>query len=118
MAPRAYGSHHGAPRPVSAGTNTTPPVSSTLAASGPASADVSSTPRPSRSHWIAAPVTNTDPSSAYATSSGVVHAIVVSTPSTVGGRLAPACTSTNEPVPYVFLAMPGSTHACPNRLAC
>ena len=37
-APRAYGSHHGEPSPVNAGTNTTPPLSGTLAASGPVSA--------------------------------------------------------------------------------
>ena len=26
--------------------------------------------------------------------------------------------STNDPVPYVFFVMPGSTHACPNSAAC
>ena len=36
--PRARGSHHGLPRPVSAGTKVTPPLSGTDAASGPTSA--------------------------------------------------------------------------------
>jgi len=62
--PRASGSHHGLPRPVSAGTNTTPPLSGTEAASGPVSAAASMTPSPSRSHWMAAPETKADPSSA------------------------------------------------------
>ncbi len=61
-APRAYGSNHGEPSPVNAGTNTTPSGSSTLAASGPASDDASMMPRPSRSHCTAAPVTKIDPS--------------------------------------------------------
>ena len=33
-------------------------------------------------------------------------------------RSAPTLTSRNEPVPYVFLDMPGSTHACPKSAAC
>ena len=37
IAPRAYGSHHGEPSPVNAGTTYTPPLSGTLSASGPAS---------------------------------------------------------------------------------
>ena len=64
IVPRAYGSHHGEPRPVNAGTTYTPPVSLTLAASAPISAAVSITWRPSRSHWMAAPVTKIAPSSA------------------------------------------------------
>ena len=62
--PRAWGSHHGLPSPVSAGTKTTPPVSGTEAASGPTSAAAAMMPSPSRSHWTAAPVTKMDPSSA------------------------------------------------------
>ena len=54
--PRASGSHQGEPSPVSAGTKTTPPVDSTLRASASLSAASPSTPRPSRSHWIAAPL--------------------------------------------------------------
>ena len=110
-APRAPGSHHGEPRPVSAGTNTTPPVSGTPAAIAAASPDVESRPRPSRSHCSAAPVTKIDPSSAYVVSSPSCHATVVSSPSTGSGRLVPTLVSTNDPVPYVFLVMPGSTHA-------
>ena len=64
MVPRAYGSHHGAPSPVRAGTKYTPPVSGTDSESGPASAASRITPRPSRSHCKAAPVTKIDPSRA------------------------------------------------------
>ena len=62
--PRARGSHHGLPRPVSAGTKVTPPLSGTDAASGPTSAAEEMMPSPSRSHWMAAPETKVDPSSA------------------------------------------------------
>ena len=62
IVPRAYGSHHGDPSPVNAGTNTTPPVSGTLSASGPVSAASAMIPSPSRSHWTAAPVTKIAPS--------------------------------------------------------
>ena len=64
MTPRARGSHHGLPRPVSAGTKVTPPLSGTDAASGPTSAAASMMPSPSRSHWMAAPDTKAEPSSA------------------------------------------------------
>ncbi len=62
--PRAYGSHQGLPRPVNAGTNTTPSLSSIDSASGPTSADSAMIPRPSRSHCTAAPVTKMAPSRA------------------------------------------------------
>ena len=62
MVPRAYGSQYGEPRPVNAGTKVTPPVSGTLAASGPVSAASSMMLIPSRIHWIAAPVTKIAPS--------------------------------------------------------
>ena len=64
IVPRACGSHHGAPSPARAGTNTTPPLLGTEAASGPVSAAFSMIPRPSRSHWMADPDTKTEPSSA------------------------------------------------------
>ena len=64
MMPRAAGSHQGLPRPVSAGTKVTPPLSPTDSASGPTSAALSMSPSPSRSHWMAAPETKVDPSSA------------------------------------------------------
>src|SRR5438093_688657 len=54
----AYGSDDGERRPVNAGTTYTPAGSGTDAASGPISDASPMTPRPSRSHWIAAPVTN------------------------------------------------------------
>ncbi len=62
--PRARGSHHGLPRPVRAGTKVTPPLSGTDAASGPTSAADAMMPSPSRSHWMAAPDTKAEPSSA------------------------------------------------------
>ena len=49
---------------MSAGTKVTPPLSGTDSASGPISAAVEMMPSPSRSHWIAAPETKVDPSSA------------------------------------------------------
>ena len=64
MMPRAAGSHQGLPRPVSAGTNVTPPLSVTDSARGPISSALWISPSPSRSHWTAAPETNVDPSSA------------------------------------------------------
>ena len=64
MMPRAWGSHHGLPSPVRAGTKVTPPLSGTEAASGPTSAADEMMPSPSRSHWIAAPDTKAEPSSA------------------------------------------------------
>ena len=46
------------------------------------------------------------------------QATVVSMPSVGGGHAAPTLSSTKLPVPYVFFAMPGSKHACPNSAAC
>jgi len=39
---------------------------------------------------------------------------VVSIPELDGTRCSPVCMSTNEPVPYVFLAIPTVMHAWPN----
>ena len=63
MAPRASGRQYGAPRPVNAGTSTTPPASGTVGqpchlAGGDHGA------QPSRSHCTTAPPMNTLPSSA------------------------------------------------------
>ncbi len=85
---------------MNAGTNMTPPLSGTLAASGPVSAASVMMPRPSRSHWIAAPVTKIAPSMAYTVgASPTCQATVVNSPSAGSGRVAPRFTSTNEPVP-------------------
>src|SRR3954468_13131894 len=120
IVPRAYGSQYGDPRPVNAGTHTTPSVSSTDAASGPASAAFVMMPRPSRSHWIAAPVTKIAPSYAYVAGppSASCQATVVSRPSTGSGHASPTFISTNDPVPYVFFVMPVVKHACPKSAAC
>src|SRR5437868_438168 len=76
-------------------------------------------PSPSRSHWIAAPVTKIAPSSAYATvPSDNFQATVVSIPAAGEGHAAPTFNSTKLPVPYVFLAIPGVKQACPNNAAC
>jgi len=60
-------------------------------------------PRPSRNHWIAAPVTKIAPSIAYVVSFGRIepsdHATVVSKPSTGSGRSDPMFVKTNDPVP-------------------
>src|SRR4026208_1126314 len=117
--PRAYGSHHGLPRPVDARPRSTAPLSGALAANGPISAAVSMRPSPSRNHWMAAPVTNTAPSNAYATvPSASCHATVVNIPSAAGGHVGPTLSRTKLPVPYVFLAMPGVKHAWPISAAC
>ena len=53
----------------------------------PVSAASPMMPSPSRSHWIAAPVTKIAPSIAYVTSPGASdHAMVVSRPSTGSGQ--------------------------------
>ena len=64
MTPRASARQWGAPRPVSAGTKTTPPVSGTLRASASTSFADRMIPSPSRSHCTAAPAMKADPSSA------------------------------------------------------
>src|SRR5688572_4401299 len=64
MAPRAYGSQWGLPRPVKAGTRHTPPASGTLAARASTSEDDLMIESPSRSHCTTAPPVNTEPSSA------------------------------------------------------
>ena len=69
IVPRACGSQCGAPSPVRAGTNTTPSVSSTVAAIASVSAADPTICRPSRSHCTAAPVTKIAPSVAYTSSS-------------------------------------------------
>ena len=55
--PAGIGVPIGLPRPVKAGTRNTSPVSGTEAANGPISAASEMIPKPSRSHWMAAPVT-------------------------------------------------------------
>ena len=66
------------------------------------------TPSPSRSHCTAAPVMKIDPSRAYSTVVPSVNAIVVTSPCCERGASAPVCSSTNDPVPYVFLLEPSS----------
>ena len=39
-------------------------------------------------------------------------------PELEAARRAPVCINTNEPVPYVFLAIPSAVHAWPNNAAC
>ncbi len=63
--PAACASQCGAPSPTNAGTNTTPPVSGTLAASASTSADAPMSFRLSRSHCTTAPPIKMLPSSAY-----------------------------------------------------
>ena len=112
IAPRAYGSHHGLPSPVNAGTTTTPPVLATDSASGPICEAWSMMLMPSRSHWMALPVTKIAPSSAYVVSPvPKSHATVVSIPSVGCGHVVPTFISTKLPVPYVFLLLPVSKHA-------
>jgi hypothetical protein len=120
IAPRASGSQYGAPRPTNAGTTTTPPLSVTDAASPSTSLDSANRPRPSRSHWTAAPVTNTEPSSAWTigASGPSRQRIVDSSPLPDRMTGSPVLTSRNAPVPSVTFASPGSKQAWPNVAAC
>ncbi len=98
--PRACGSQCGAPRPVSAGTNTTPSVSSTVAAMAAVSAALPTICRPSRSHCTADPVTKIAPSRAYVISPpGERHAAVESSPASLRTTEEPVLVRMNEPVP-------------------
>ena len=62
ISPLAEGSQSGEPRPVRAGTSTTPPLSATLLASGSTSLAFWMIPRPSRSQLTIAPAMKTEPS--------------------------------------------------------
>ena len=101
-------SQYGAPSPTNAGTRYTPPVSVTDSARRWLSAAVRITPSPSRSHWMAAPAMNTLPSSAYVIVPPSRHAIVVSNPWREATGASPVLSSRKQPVPYVFLASPGT----------
>ena len=83
-------------------------VASSRRASCSVSAARSMIRRPSRSHCTAAPVTKIDASSAYARAAPVAarDASRAARGGACGG-VAPVLTSTNEPVPYVFLPIPG-----------
>ncbi len=48
----------------------------------------------------------------------IPHATVLNSPGAGAGTVKPAFSSTNDPVPYVFLPIPGSVHAWPNSAAC
>ncbi len=118
MVPRAYGSQCGVPSPVNAGTKAMPPLSGTDAASASTAGAESMIPRLSRSHCTAAPVMKMLPSSAYCSGcSGRDQAIVDSSPLLETER-SPEFITTNDPVPYVFFAMPGRKQRWPKSAAC
>ena len=101
IVPRAYGSHHGLPRPVNAGTTYTPPVSGTDLRERPDLGRVGDDAEP-----VAQPLDRRagDEDGAFervgpTSPSASVHATVVSSPSTGGGQSRPTFISTNEPVP-------------------
>ncbi len=75
-------------------------------------------PRPSRSHCTTAPPTNTLPSSAKMAARPRVHAAVVSNLLRDALAWMPVFMSMKQPVPYVFLTMPGEKQHWPNRAAC
>ena len=119
IAPRACGSQSGAPRPVSAGTTTTPALSGTLAASASMSSERSINPSSSRSHCTRAPATNTDPSSTYSGPLAPAPApIEVNIPVVEVMALRPLFASRKQPVPYVFFAEPTVNPAWPKSAAC
>ena len=104
IAPRAYISQRGAPRPVNADTRYTPPLSGTLSARMSHSCAVPIRPSSSRSHWIELPALNTLPSSAYVVLPLTDHATLVTRPLTLRTDLLPVFMSVKQPVPYVFFA--------------
>ena len=61
---------------------------------------------------------NTLPSRANSVLPPTRHATVVSRLFLDRINRSPVCISMKQPVPYVFLAMPGAWHACPNKAAC
>ena len=99
MAPRTSAFQYGAPRPVKAGTKTTPPASGTLSARPCTWPLAEMALSPSRSHCTTAPPMKTLPSSAY---SGVLPgcaAAVVSSPLADCSKRPPVCISMKHPVP-------------------
>ena len=80
IAPRAYGSQYGAPKPVKAGTTYTPLLSGTFCAKYSESWLSCTILSSSRNHWIEAPAINTEPSSAYSGSPLALQAMVVNRP--------------------------------------
>ena len=61
----------------------------------------------SRSHWMTAPPTKIEPSSAYCTRPFKPTAIVVTSPCSLSIAVSPVFMSKKQPVPYVFFASPG-----------
>ena len=99
MAPRAYISQCGAPRPVKAGTTYTPPLPDTFRAKYSLSAASVIRCSSSRIHWITAPPTNTLPSRAYWTFPPVPAAMVVTRPFWLRTSFSPVFISKKQPVP-------------------
>ena len=108
IAPRAYMSHSGAPRPVKAGTTTTPPLSGTEPARVSVSAESLMMPSPSRNHCTAAPAMNTLPSRAYVTLPPSLQATVDNMPCVERTMCSPVLTRIKLPVPYVTFTSPVS----------
>ena len=99
MAPRAYMSQWGAPKPVKAGTTYTPPLSGTFRAKYSLSAASVMRRSSSRSHWITAPPTNTLPSRAYWTFPSSPAAMVVTSPFRLRTSFSPVFINKKQPVP-------------------
>ena len=97
--PPACGSQCGAPRPTNAGTNTTPPVSGTLAASASTSAEEPISLRLSRSHCTTAPPIKMLPSSAYSRRCCALAASVVMSRCFERTNSVPMFCSRKQPVP-------------------
>src|SRR5205814_9085990 len=99
IAPRAYGSQCGAPRPTNAGTTTTPSDVGTLPASFSTSTDALITPRPSRSHCTTAPAINTAPSRQYVVLPPTCQPTVVRSLCCDSRGCWPMLSSMKQPVP-------------------
>jgi hypothetical protein len=99
IAPRASAFQYGAPSPVKAGTNITPPLSGTVSARFCTSALPLMAFSPSRSHCTTAPPMKTLPSSANSGVSVGCAALVVMSPLVEVWNRSPVCISMKQPVP-------------------
>ena len=98
------------------GTKSTPPLTSTDAASASPSSASPMMPRPSRSHWIAAPATKTAPSSAYCGGScSSARRPRCAARRAARRRVARVSTRTKQPVPYVAFACPARSSLAEER---
>src|SRR6187551_823981 len=110
MSPLAFGSHHGAPSPVNAGTKKTPLEDSADFASASISDDCDMNFMLSRIHCTTAPPIKMLPSRAYSSFRAGLQVSVVSSRWLERVNCSPAFCSRKHPVPYVHFASPARVH--------